>query len=209
MTVQVLGDFARGGLISAPRERASTLALVEKLNIVTADLDQSIGGLSGGNQQKAVLSRSFLYDAKALLIDEPTQGVDAKARFDIYRAIRAKADLGNGLRGQFFRCDGIGRDMRSGARVLARANLFASSAAAKSTKRASSPRSSAPKKLPPLPKRRSRRRDPTGFRSPISANWSLAEVTNGGCRCCSSILLLILVVGSYASLRTDVFLKPH
>jgi ribose transport system ATP-binding protein len=94
MTVQVLGDFTRGGLISAQMERASTLALVEKLNIVIADLDQSIGGLSGGNQQKAVLSRSFLYDARVLLIDEPTQGVDAKARFDIYRAIRAKADQG-------------------------------------------------------------------------------------------------------------------
>jgi ribose transport system ATP-binding protein len=94
MTVQVLGNFAHGGVISAQQEEASTLALIEQLNIVTADLDQPIGGLSGGNQQKAVLSRSFLYDAKALLIDEPTQGVDAKARFDIYRAIRAKADQG-------------------------------------------------------------------------------------------------------------------
>ena len=94
MTVQVLGDFATGGLISAPKERASALSLIEKLDIVTSDLDQPIGGLSGGNQQKTVLSRSFLYDAKALLIDEPTQGVDAKARFDIYRAIRAKADQG-------------------------------------------------------------------------------------------------------------------
>ncbi|MGO9046761.1 MAG: ATP-binding cassette domain-containing protein [Xanthobacteraceae bacterium] len=94
MTVQVLGAFATGGLISAARERRVALSLVEKLNIVAADLDQPIGGLSGGNQQKAVLSRSFLYDAKALLIDEPTQGVDAKARFDIYRAIRAKADQG-------------------------------------------------------------------------------------------------------------------
>jgi ribose transport system ATP-binding protein len=94
MTVQVLEDFATYGLISASKERASALSLIEKLNIVTADLDQPIGGLSGGNQQKAVLSRSFLYEAKALLIDEPTQGVDAKARFDIYRAIRAKADEG-------------------------------------------------------------------------------------------------------------------
>jgi ribose transport system ATP-binding protein len=94
MTVQVLADFATYGLISASKERASALSLIEKLNIVTADLDQPIGGLSGGNQQKAVLSRSFLYEAKALLIDEPTQGVDAKARFDIYRAIRAKADEG-------------------------------------------------------------------------------------------------------------------
>ena len=94
MTVQVLGDFATYGLISAVKERASTLALIDKLNVVAADLDQPIGGLSGGNQQKAVLSRSFLYKAKALLVDEPTQGVDAKARFDIYRAIRAKADEG-------------------------------------------------------------------------------------------------------------------
>ncbi len=94
MTVQVLEDFAAGGLISAAKERASTLSLVEKLNIVAADLDQPIVGLSGGNQQKTVLGRSFLYDAKVVLIDEPTQGVDANARFDIYRAIRAKADQG-------------------------------------------------------------------------------------------------------------------
>ena len=94
MTVQVLGAFASGGLISAAKEERAAVSLVEKLNIVASDLDQAIGGLSGGNQQKTVLSRSFLYDAKALLIDEPTQGVDAKARFDIYRAIRAKADQG-------------------------------------------------------------------------------------------------------------------
>jgi ribose transport system ATP-binding protein len=94
MTVQVLQDFVAGGLISAPAERARTRALIEELNIVTATLDQPIAGLSGGNQQKAVLARSFLYDAKAVLIDEPTQGVDANARFDIYRAIRAKADAG-------------------------------------------------------------------------------------------------------------------
>ncbi len=94
MTVQVLGDFTSGGVISAPKETARTLSLVDQLNIVTATLDQPISGLSGGNQQKAVLARSFLYDAKVVLIDEPTQGVDAKARFDIYRAIRAKADQG-------------------------------------------------------------------------------------------------------------------
>jgi ribose transport system ATP-binding protein len=94
MTVQVLQDFTSGGLISAPAERARARTLIEELNIVAATLDQPIAGLSGGNQQKAVLARSFLYDAKAVLIDEPTQGVDANARFDIYRAIRAKADQG-------------------------------------------------------------------------------------------------------------------
>jgi ribose transport system ATP-binding protein len=94
MTVQVLKKFATNGVISALRERNSAFALIEKLDIAAADLDQPIGDLSGGNQQKTVLARGFLYNAKAILIDEPTQGVDAKARFDIYRAIRAKADEG-------------------------------------------------------------------------------------------------------------------
>ena len=52
-----------------------------------------------------MLARSFLHDAKVVLIDEPTQGVDAKARFDIYRAIRAKADAGRRLHRQFLRRD--------------------------------------------------------------------------------------------------------
>jgi ribose transport system ATP-binding protein len=94
MTVQVLDEFVSGGLVSAQKERARATGLVQQLNIVTPTLEQPISGLSGGNQQKSVLARSFLYDAKAILIDEPTQGVDANARFDIYRAIRAKADEG-------------------------------------------------------------------------------------------------------------------
>ncbi|MCR4282986.1 MAG: ATP-binding cassette domain-containing protein, partial [Bauldia sp.] len=94
MTVQVLETFASGGWVSAPKERTAAAALIEELSIATPTLDQPISGLSGGNQQKAVLARSFLHDATTVLIDEPTQGVDAKARFDIYRAIRAKADRG-------------------------------------------------------------------------------------------------------------------
>ena len=94
MTVQVLEVFANGGVISAAKERTAAAALVDDLSIATPTLDQPISGLSGGNQQKTVLARSFLHDARIVLIDEPTQGVDAKARFDIYRAIRAKAAQG-------------------------------------------------------------------------------------------------------------------
>jgi ribose transport system ATP-binding protein len=94
MTVQVLERFASAGMVSASAERARAAALVEQLNIVTPTLEQPISGLSGGNQQKTVLARSFLNEATVILIDEPTQGVDAKARFDIYRAIRAKVNEG-------------------------------------------------------------------------------------------------------------------
>jgi ribose transport system ATP-binding protein len=97
ITIQVLRQFAAGGLISTRAEQYAANALADELNIVAANLDQPIGSLSGGNQQKAALARSFLFGAKVLLIDEPTQGVDANARFDIYRAIRAKADEGVAL----------------------------------------------------------------------------------------------------------------
>jgi ribose transport system ATP-binding protein len=94
MTVQVLQDFASSGLMSAPKERARAAELVDSLSIATPNLDTAISGLSGGNQQKTVLARTFLHGARVVLIDEPTQGVDARARFDIYRAIRTKADEG-------------------------------------------------------------------------------------------------------------------
>jgi ribose transport system ATP-binding protein len=94
ITVQVVDTFASRGIVSAPKERTQAAALVQELDIVTPTLEQPVSGLSGGNQQKTVLARSFLYGANVLLIDEPTQGVDAKARFDIYRAIRAKVDEG-------------------------------------------------------------------------------------------------------------------
>jgi ribose transport system ATP-binding protein len=94
MTVQVLKKFVSAGFVSAPQERKAAGSIVEQLHIVTPTLDQPISGLSGGNQQKTVLGRTFLHEAKVVLIDEPTQGVDAKARFDIYRAIRDKANAG-------------------------------------------------------------------------------------------------------------------
>ena len=94
ITIQVLKDFATASVISGRKERARTREMIEELDIVTATLDQPIVSLSGGNQQKSMLARSFLHGARVVLIDEPTQGVDAAARFDIYQAIRAKADGG-------------------------------------------------------------------------------------------------------------------
>ena len=94
ITIQVLKDFATASVISGRKERARTREMIEELDIVTATLDQPIVSLSGGNQQKSMLARSFLHGARVVLIDEPTQGVDAAARFDIYQAIRAKADSG-------------------------------------------------------------------------------------------------------------------
>jgi ribose transport system ATP-binding protein len=60
-----------------------------------ASIEQPVQSLSGGNQQKVSLTRPFLRgDISVILAEEPTQGVDVAARFDIYDALRAKAREG-------------------------------------------------------------------------------------------------------------------
>lgn len=88
MTLPRLRDFVRRGIVSSRDEHEHAASMREEFGVVTATLETPISGLSGGNQQKAVLARSFRTNAKAVLIDEPTQGVDAGARHDIYHAIR-------------------------------------------------------------------------------------------------------------------------
>jgi ribose transport system ATP-binding protein len=68
-----------------------------ELGIIAASPYQPISGLSGGNQQKTVLARPALRTPKVLILDEPTQGVDARARLDIYKVIADAADEGIGV----------------------------------------------------------------------------------------------------------------
>jgi ribose transport system ATP-binding protein len=94
-TVQVLRRLGRVGLLNRRRERRTVDDLVRRLNIRTASIEQQVQSLSGGNQQKVSLTRPFLRgDVKVILAEEPTQGVDVAARFDIYDALRAKANEG-------------------------------------------------------------------------------------------------------------------
>ncbi len=94
-TIQILRRLSRIGLIDRRRERAAVAGLAQRLSIRMASLEQAVQSLSGGNQQKVSLTRPFLRgDVKVILAEEPTQGVDVAARFDIYDALRAKAREG-------------------------------------------------------------------------------------------------------------------
>ncbi len=88
MVLSLLGRFSWRGMMSRPLEQAYAEDMKRDFGVVAAGLDVPVIGLSGGNQQKSVLARGFRTGAKAILIDEPTQGVDAGARFDIYKAVR-------------------------------------------------------------------------------------------------------------------------
>ncbi|MGE4425219.1 MAG: ATP-binding cassette domain-containing protein [Solirubrobacteraceae bacterium] len=96
-TAPVLDRFATLGVVRARRERRAFGDAADALGIVAASRDQPIRDLSGGNQQKTVMSRALLDPAEVLVVDEPTQGVDAMARLEIYGALRAQADRGTAV----------------------------------------------------------------------------------------------------------------
>ncbi len=93
-TIQSLGRFSMFGFLRRRAERREVSRLVDELEIRTPSLDQPVEFLSGGNQQKVSLSRTFLRSPAVVMAYEPTQGVDVGARFDIYRALRQKTDQG-------------------------------------------------------------------------------------------------------------------
>jgi ribose transport system ATP-binding protein len=96
-TIQSLRRFSFLGFLERRAERKAVTDLVDQLEIRTPSLDQPVEFLSGGNQQKVSVSRTFLREPAVILAYEPTQGVDVGSRFDIYRALRARTDAGSGL----------------------------------------------------------------------------------------------------------------
>jgi ribose transport system ATP-binding protein len=96
-TVQALRQFATLGFLRRNAERREVQRLVDQLEIRTPSLDQPVEFLSGGNQQKVSVARSFLRKPAVILAYEPTQGVDVGSRFDIYRALRLRSDSGAAL----------------------------------------------------------------------------------------------------------------
>lgn len=88
------GRFVRHGIIDKSRERKLTSAMADSLTVKAPSVDTAVGNLSGGNQQKVVLARALLSKPALILAEEPTQGVDAGARAEIYRELRDAADAG-------------------------------------------------------------------------------------------------------------------
>jgi ribose transport system ATP-binding protein len=94
-TIESLRKLARFGVVGRSRERRAIDDLVRRLRVRMASVEQPVQSLSGGNQQKVSLIRPFLRGGvRVILADEPTQGVDVGARFDIYEALHAKAEEG-------------------------------------------------------------------------------------------------------------------
>ncbi|PHH43878.1 sugar ABC transporter ATP-binding protein [Pseudomonas putida] len=91
LTLPFLQCFTRAGFIRNRAEAAAVEAQVAALGIKTAGIEVPMSALSGGNQQKVVLGRWLLGEGRVLILDEPFQGVDVRARREIGQLLRDSA----------------------------------------------------------------------------------------------------------------------
>ncbi len=94
ITLTVLDSFARFTRIDGEAELAAVHQQIERLGLKTASPFLPITSLSGGNQQKAVLSKMLLTRPQVLILDEPTRGVDVGAKYEIYKLMFELASAG-------------------------------------------------------------------------------------------------------------------
>jgi rhamnose transport system ATP-binding protein len=93
-TLATLRTISHSGLLDFANEREMAASFVSQLGIKTSSLENPVGNLSGGNQQKVALARWLATAPRVLILDEPTQGVDVGAKAEIHRLISELAAQG-------------------------------------------------------------------------------------------------------------------
>lgn len=97
ITLAALRRVARRGVIHGGAERNLARDLAARLSLKAAGLRASVLSLSGGNQQKVVLSKWLAAEPEILILDEPTRGIDVGAKAEIYRLMSELAGRGLGI----------------------------------------------------------------------------------------------------------------
>jgi ribose transport system ATP-binding protein len=94
ITLPAIGSYARFGWIKRSREVRAADGVATTLLVKAASIEAAAATLSGGNQQKVVLGKWLALQPRAIIFDEPTQGVDVGAKAEIHRLIRRLAGQG-------------------------------------------------------------------------------------------------------------------
>jgi ribose transport system ATP-binding protein len=85
------------GWVNRGKTRVEAQSAVENLKIKTPSLQQKVKYLSGGNQQKVVISKWLVRDCDILIFDEPTRGIDVGAKSEIYKLLNTLAESGKSI----------------------------------------------------------------------------------------------------------------
>ncbi|MFZ2146565.1 MAG: sugar ABC transporter ATP-binding protein [Sedimentisphaerales bacterium] len=92
-----LCDISRFGWIDIAEERSVADRYIAALGIRCSSNEQTVGELSGGNQQKVVIAKWIYRDCDVLIFDEPTRGIDVGAKFEIYHMLSELAEKGKAV----------------------------------------------------------------------------------------------------------------
>ncbi len=94
ISLPILSLVSRLGLVSRGREKSLAEAMSAKMGVRSPSVNQEVGLLSGGNQQKVVLAKWLARSPRLLILDEPTRGIDVGAKSEIYGLMDALAGQG-------------------------------------------------------------------------------------------------------------------
>ncbi|WP_296488960.1 sugar ABC transporter ATP-binding protein [Rhodoferax sp.] len=94
LTFAALDHLSHAGVISFSDEARATSEMVAQLKIKAPDVDEAVGTLSGGNQQKVVIAKWLLNAPRVILLNDPTRGIDVGTKQEIYLLLRKLADEG-------------------------------------------------------------------------------------------------------------------
>lgn len=97
ITLSSLNKISKCQVIDENKETQIAEEFRKKLNIKSSSILQKTGDLSGGNQQKVVLSKWIFSEPDVLILDEPTRGIDVGAKYEIYTIINSLADEGKSV----------------------------------------------------------------------------------------------------------------
>ncbi|MGL4982412.1 MAG: multiple monosaccharide ABC transporter ATP-binding protein [Treponemataceae bacterium] len=98
MTMAALGKFfSKRGVVNRNEEIVQSEDYCRRINIKTPSINQVVGNLSGGNQQKVVLAKWMMTNPDVLILDEPTRGIDVGAKYEIYGVINDLAKSGKAV----------------------------------------------------------------------------------------------------------------
>lgn len=94
LTMTILPKISRFGILNKKKQKEVTLEYIQKIAIKTPGTSTKIKDLSGGNQQKVILSRWLATHPDLIILDEPTRGIDVGAKGEIEELIKQISDSG-------------------------------------------------------------------------------------------------------------------
>ena len=96
-TLARLDKITQKGVIDENKERLVAEQIKNDMGTKTPSIEQKVGNLSGGNQQKALLGKWMFTEPDILILDEPTRGIDVGAKYDIYCLINSMVEQGKSV----------------------------------------------------------------------------------------------------------------